>query len=909
MSTTSTPLAGLTAIGTSVWLDQIRRSMIETGELERLIAEDSVVGVTSNPSIFEKAILGSPDYDERLTELAHTTADAQAIYEDVSIADIQGAADVLHGVYESSGRADGYISLEVSPELARDTEGTLAAARDLWERVERPNAMIKIPGTPEGVPAIRAAIAAGININVTLLFGVDAYEAVADAYMSGLEDRVAAGAPIDGIASVASFFVSRVDTAVDHRLDELGHREHQGQAAVANARLAYARWEALVASERWRALAARGAMPQRLLWASTGTKNPHYSDTKYVTELAGPNVVNTMPPATLHAFQDHGGAKDELTGRGEEASQTIAAIEAAGIALDEVTSQLLEEGIDQFAEAMQGLLRGIERKRDAILAGNPGRITVDLAADDARAIGERVRWANEQDVAHRIWAKDWTLWGDKPDEIANRLGWLSISEQMLEHLGDVTAFVEQVRAAGFTDCALLGMGGSSLAPEVLRRTFGTREGYLNLHVLDSTHPDAVAGLAERVPVEHTLFIVSSKSGGTLEPRAFYAYFRNLVDDGSHFVAITDPGTALEKQAAEEGFRKVFYGSPEIGGRYSALSAFGIVPGALIGVDVHELLERAELAVQASQPSLETEQAPALWLGLAVGELALRGRDKLTFVVDPPIDSFGLWVEQLVAESTGKEGKGIVPVPGEPLGGPGEYGDDRVFLHLRHEESPDRAHDAALADLARAGHPVLTVPFADALDLGRLFFLSELATAVGGAVLGINPFDQPNVQEAKDLTVKTIEAYTQSGAFPEEDPGPPLPELVARAERGRSYVAIMAYVPESDEVDAALETLRVAIRAHTGAATTVGYGPRFLHSTGQLHKGGPPEGIFVQLVDDGRPGVEVPGFGYDFAALVRAQAIGDGQALRGRGLPFTRVHLEGERAAAIAALAASIEGGR
>jgi transaldolase / glucose-6-phosphate isomerase len=895
MSTTSSPLATLTALGTSVWLDQIRRSMIETGELERLVRHDSVVGVTSNPSIFEKAILGSPDYDERLGELAQTTAEAQAIYEDLAIADIQGAADVLRGVYDDTGGRDGYVSLEVAPELARDTQGTIAAAKDLWARVDRPNVMIKIPGTPEGVPAIRAAIAAGINVNVTLLFAVDAYLAVADAYMAGLEDRATADEPVGGLASVASFFVSRVDTAVDHELDERGNRELQGTAAVANARVAYARWEELVASERWRALDARGARPQRLLWASTGTKNPHYSDTKYVTGLAGPNVVNTMPLATLYSFQDHGSAADELAGRGEEAQRTLAEIEAVGVSLAAVTGRLLEDGIDQFAGAMQGLLRGIERKRDAILSGNPGRVEVDLTDADARAIGERVSWARATDVAHRVWAKDWTLWGSKPDEIANRLGWLSISEQMLEHLGDIEACVDDVRGAGFTDVALLGMGGSSLAPEVLRRTFGTREGYLRLQVLDSTHPDSVARLAERLPLQKTLFVVSSKSGGTLEPRAFYAYFRELVPDGSHFVAITDRGTALEKQASEEGFRRVFRGAADIGGRYSALSPFGIVPGALIGVDVRELLERAEVAVHASQPTLDTEQAPAIWLGLAVGELARRGRDKLTFVVDPPIDSFGLWAEQLVAESTGKDGKGIVPIADEPLGPPDVYGDDRLFLHLRHESDPDQGHDAALAALAAAGHPVLTVPFADPLDLGRLFFLSELATAVGGTVLGINAFDQPNVQEAKDLTVATIDAYEASGSFPPDDDWPGLDAVLASAERGRSYVAIMAYLPESEATTAALTSLRVAIRARTGAATTVGYGPRFLHSTGQLHKGGPPDGVFVQLVDDPRPGVEVPGFGYDFAALVRAQAIGDGQALQARGLPFTRLRVDGPEA--------------
>jgi len=893
MSTTpsTTRLGALSALGTSVWLDAIRRSMVESGELERLIEEDSVVGLTSNPSIFQKAMLGSPDYDEALRGLAEQKLDAKAIYETLAIEDIQGAAEILHRVYERTERRDGYASFEVAPELALDTEGTLTAARELWGRLERPNVMIKIPGTEEGAPAVRHAIAAGINVNVTLLFSVDAYRAVAEAYLAGLEDRVEREEPIEGIASVASFFVSRVDTAVDKRLAKGGHDDLSGRAAVANARVAYAHFEALMASERWKKLEERGAMPQRLLWASTGVKNPHYPDMKYVAELAGPLTVNTMPAATLHAFQEHGEARDELSGRGEEAERVLEEIKEAGVDLDQVTAELLEQGIATFKTAMGDLLAGVEHRRNAVIAEAPPTVDASFSQRDADAVHEWIESARQQGVARRVWGKDWKLWGSEPAEIADRLGWLTIAEQSLEHLEDVEEFVQEVREAGFTHCALLGMGGSSLAPEVMRQSFGPRDGYLELHVLDSTHPDAVAGLAERLPLEKTLFIVSSKSGGTLEPKSFLAYFLDRVGDASHFVAITDPGTSLEEEAAEKGFRAVFAGSPEIGGRYSALSAFGIVPAALMGVDVRALLERAEVAVHATQPSLPCEQNAALWLGCTLGELARRGRDKLTWIVDEPLASFGLWAEQLVAESTGKEGRGIVPVAGEPLGAPEVYGKDRVFVHLRHAEAPDEDAEARLIALAGAGHPVLTVAFADALDLGGQFFLWEFAVAVAGAVLGINAFDQPNVQEAKDLTVQTIEAYARDGSFPEEDDGPPLGELLRDAKPG-AYVALMAYLAPSEENDRALERARVAIRERHGVATTVGYGPRFLHSTGQLHKGGPPEGIFVQVLDPHpREGVEVPGAGYDFAALVRAQAIGDGQALRSRGLPFTRTSLD------------------
>ncbi|HYV14493.1 MAG TPA: bifunctional transaldolase/phosoglucose isomerase [Conexibacter sp.] len=918
MTTTApatTPIGRLAALGTSAWLDSIRRSMLTGGELARLVREDGVVGVTSNPSIFEQAILGSPDYDERLAELTHDGADVESIYWTLAIEDVQGAADVLRPVYDATGGRDGYVSLEVAPSVARDGDATLAMARDLWARVERPNAMIKIPGTPEGVPAIRAAIAEGININVTLLFSLDAWAAIAEAWLAGLEDRAARGEPVDGVASVASFFVSRVDTNADKRLTALGHEELRGRAAVANAQLAYARWLTLVSGERFAALRAKGARPQRLLWASTGTKDPHYSDVKYVAELAGPKTVNTMPLATLLAYQDHGAVIEPLLEDGEPAARAaLAAVEAAGVSLEEVTDELLEAGIAQFADAMDRLLAGVERRRAAVIAGEPAGIEGRLTDEQARAIGARSAWAQEQHVLRRVWTKDDTLWAAGDDKPSERLGWLTIAERSLERLDELDAFVEQVRAEGFTDCALLGMGGSSLAPEVLRQTFGTREGCLKLHVLDTTHPDAIAALESALPLETTLFLVSSKSGGTLEPRSLHAHFHALVPDGRQWAAVSDPGTALETLAGEQGFRHVFHGDPHIGGRYSALSAFGVVPGALIGADVRELLERAEVAARAADPSLEPGHAPALWLGLALGELASQGRDKLTFVVDEPLASLGLWLEQLVAESTGKQGKGIVPIADEPLGEVDEYGDDRVFVHI-HDTTAEGDGEVArrLDALADAGHPVIAIPFAEAADLGALFFHWELAVAVAGAVLGINPFDQPNVQQAKDLTVATIEAYVRDGSFPAQDSGAVEGEHAAAALRelidaagADAYVATLAFLAPDPRLEDALTALRLAIRRRTRAATTVGYGPRFLHSTGQLHKGGPATGTFVQLVDDGSAGVEIPGAGYDFAALVRSQAIGDGSALRSRGRPFLRIHLPGDAAEAVAALARSLE---
>jgi transaldolase/glucose-6-phosphate isomerase len=910
----TTPIGRLAELGTSAWLDSIRRSMLTGGELQRLADEDGVVGVTSNPSIFEQAILGSPDYDERLAELTHNGDGVEEIYWTLAIEDVQGAADVLRPVWEHTDGGDGYVSLEVAPDVARDTEATLAMARDLWARADRPNVMIKIPGTPEGVPAIRAAIAEGININVTLLFSLDAWAAIAEAWLAGLEDRAAAGKPIDHVASVASFFVSRVDTAADKRLKALGRQELCGKAAVANAQLAYERWQQLVASERFAAMRAKGARPQRLLWASTGTKDPAYSDVKYVAELVGPETVNTMPLATLLAYQDHGEVIEPLLPDAAPAAhETIAAVEAVGISMKEVTDELLEAGIVQFADAMDRLLAGVERRRAAVIAGEPASVEARLTDAQAKAIGARAAWAQEQHVLRRVWARDDTLWPAGDDKPSERLGWLTIADHSLEQLDDVLAFAAELREEGFTDCALLGMGGSSLAPEVLWQTFGAGEDGLQLHVLDSTHPDAVAALEARLPLEHTLFLVSSKSGGTLEPRSMHAHFHALVPDGRQWAVITDPGTSLEQLAREQGFRRVFHGAPDIGGRYSALSAFGIVPAALIGADVRGLLARAEVAASAADPSLPPGCAPALWLGCALGELANSGRDKLTLVVDEPLSSLGLWLEQLVAESTGKHGNGIVPVADEPLAAADEYGEDRVFVHLHRTTGEGDAATAQQLDaLADALHPVIAFPFDEPLDLGALFFHWELAVAVAGAVIGVNPFDQPDVQSAKDATVATIEAYARDGAFPAEESGAvrgdeaaaALRELLDAHAHTGSYVAVMSYLPPP--LDDVLTDLRVAIRARTKAATTVGYGPRFLHSTGQLHKGGPRSGVFVQLVGrKGAHGVPIPGADYDFGALVTAQAIGDGKALRSRELPFLRIDVDPDPVEAIAALAAAL----
>lgn len=516
-------------------------------------------------------------------------------------------------------------------------------------------------------------------------------------------------------------------------------------------------------------------------------------------------------------------------------------------------------------------------------------MNVSLRADALRAslspelepkVSERLEHARADDVLQRIVRHDGTLWAPPGTaEVTDRLGWLDIAEAMAARLDELTGFVDEIRTEGYTDAVLLGMGGSSLAPEVFWRSFGRRDGYLRLHVLDSTYPAQVEAVMSAIASEKTLFVVSSKSGGTVETLSLFEVFYSRQPDGSDYVAITDPGGHLSDIARERGFRHVFRGDPEIGGRYSALSVFGLLPAALIGVDIAALLERA----------CAVDPADGVRLGCAVGELARAGRDKLTLLVDCPLASFGLWVEQLIAESTGKDGRGIVPVAGEPLVDPADYGEDRAFVHMgRAVDVGGRVHVGGnvsrLGALRADGHPVLTIAAGDPLDLGGLFVLWEWATAVAGWVLEINPFDQPNVQEAKDNTARLL-----THGLPPLNPG----DLAAllRGVAPPRYVAIMDYGRYAEDTERRIGRIRAALVRRHHAATTFGFGPRFLHSTGQLHKGGRPSGAFIQLFHEPTTDLDVPGQPYTLAMLIRAQADGDLETLRAHGLGAVRTTLD------------------
>jgi len=881
--------------GQSLWYDNIRRALIDSGELRALL-DAGVMGVTSNPSIFEKAIAGSADYDDAIQALAADGKSVAEIYEALAIEDIQRTADLLRPIYDNTNGVDGYVSLEVSPTLAHDTEGTIADARRLHAALNRPNVMIKVPATPAGIRAVEALIGEGIHINVTLIFGLNTYEAVAEAYLRGLEKLSAAGGDVSRVASVASVFISRIDSAVDTALAALNNAALQGKIAIANAKLAFASSQDIFSGDRWGRLTGRGARVQRLLWASTGTKNPIYPDTLYVDELIGQDTVNTVPPATLDAFLDHGTIAATLGQGVDKARSQLKQIAGLGIDMDAITQTLQDEGVSGFAKSFESLMAGVAGKRDQLMAGWQA-LSVTLN-DHQSAVDEALAEIRDNRIVKRIWQHDYTVWRADPTEITNRLGWLHLPENMPEHVDRMMGLVEAVRNDGYTHALLLGMGGSSLAPEMFATVFGESSVGLQLAVFDSTDPDMLLDRAENLDLSKTLIIVATKSGGTVETLSAFKYFYNQLlktmgEDaaGRHFIAITDPGSSLTVLAGQYKFRDVFLNDPNIGGRYSALSFFGLVPAALVGVDLTILLERAQTAACNAQSC----NCPVggdnvgVRLGAIMGELAKVGRDKLTIITSPAIAGFGDWAEQLIAESTGKDGTGILPVVGETPGPPDAYGNDRWFVHIRLEG--DDTHDAALAAIKQAGHPEVTLRVKDAYDIGGQLFLWEMATVIAGARLGIQPFDQPNVESAKVLAREMVAEYMATGILPAGETAPFTDEafktFINQARPG-DYVSIHAYLRRTPATDAALNDLRLRLRDNLKLATTIGYGPRFLHSTGQLHKGDGGSGLFIQFTSEAIRDVPIPDeagrpeASMTFGILKNAQALGDAQALRNAG---------------------------
>jgi transaldolase/glucose-6-phosphate isomerase len=913
-------LKKLTKVGQSVWLDNINRHMIRSGELKRMIDQGEIRGVTSNPTIFNNAISKSTDYDSAIQSMSWAGWDAESIFWQLAKEDICSATDLFRPLFDKTKGKDGFVSLEVDPRWANDGLKMLKQAETLWKEVDRPNLMIKIPGTKAGLKSIQTALSRGININITLIFSIDVYKEVIEAYFTALEDRIARNLPVNHISSVASFFVSRVDTKVDALLKEMIDQKGKnveeakallGKASIANTKMAYQVYKEAFTSDRFKRLKSKGAQIQRPLWASTSTKNPAYKDTLYIDELVAFNTVNTMPQQTLSAVKDHGLTTVTIEKDLAGAHDTFTQLEKLGISMKQVTDELEEEGIKSFSASFAELFHTIDQRK----------LEFVMQLGTLKAImPDRVKKLSTTKVIEKLNRGEPALWTKDQKgqvEFKNRLAWLHSPTTTLASVMEIQKFADHCFKNGFTYALLLGMGGSSLAPEVFSELFAADKKLgdkgLTLKIVDSTDPGQIAEAEQFSQVEKTLYIISSKSGTTAEVEANINYFWNLAERklgrkiGKHFIAITDPGTPLEKVAHQKKFAKIFPGDPGVGGRYSALTNFGMVPAALAGINIRKILENAAGMEYVSDPETPAERNPGLVLGAVLGEAALAGKDKLTFITDPELGSLGSWLEQLVAESSGKQGKGIVPIDIEPEIGVQSYSKDRLFVYFR----KSGLQEAFTQELLLQKHSVLVFHLDDLNDIGSLFYEWEIAIAVACQILGVNPFDQPDVQLAKTLAYKMLDQYLLKNAFPEDSPvwsnkdfqvfGKSLPKRIAARSIGDvieiflklvkkdDYIAINAFLPRDLNNLKDLQAFRKSILLKTGKATTLGFGPRYLHSTGQLHKGGPNKGLFILVTHDPDKDIAIPNQKYSFGILEKGQALGDFESLQSRGRRVIRIH--------------------
>lgn len=920
--------------GQGPWLDTISRKLLRSGTLRSYIETSGLLGVTSNPSIFQQAISQGEGYESDIQRLLKRGASTLAIYDALTLADIRETCDLFLPVFERTQEEHGFVSLEVLPCLAFNEDATVEEAKRLWKLVARPNVMIKVPATPPGVRAVTRLIGEGINVNVTLIFSQQNYRDVAAAYKAGLEILSARGGDLRKVHSVASVFVSRIDTDIDKQLEAKLSNEKdtakrsllqdlKGKAALANSKAIYQLFKDSFDTPQFHELSSQGACVQKVLWGSTSCKNPSYPDLIYVENLVGRNTVNTLPQNTWEALLDHGKICANTVEEGlEDARRTVQQLKELGIDIHAVCDKLQKEGVKAFVNSFESLMAVLERKHAAkIKAGPPVRTQCVLPHDLRDAVDAAVAGLAKKEVHARWLAKDPTLWSNDAAHqkvILNRLGWVEICEKLTGKLYEIDQLREKFFKESVRDVVLLGMGGSSLAAEVLSLILknpgdmvrGALKG-IRFHLLDTTDPASILKVEKKVRYSKTVFLVGSKSGSTIETRSQYQYFFAKVtafykgDEAkaaSRFVLVTDEGSPFADLGRSKPFAGVLLNPGDIGGRYSALSFFGLAPAALLGIDVRKVAADAQQFLDKMRQVKDISKNEGIALGILMGTLALKGRDKLTFWTSPSLASFADWAEQLIAESTGKEGKGITPVAGEPPFDLNGYGKDRVFVFLRLKGENEKVWAARLRDLKEKGFPVLDFVWNKGAQVGGEFLRWEVATSFASVVLRINPFDEPNVKESKDITGRLLEDVKKKRALPRPDKLLTVvrPSLSPADNKALStffsklpkngFVALLAYVDRSAATQKALQALQKKIAMTLKVPVLSGFGPRYLHSIGQLYKGGPKQGIFIEFLVKDSKDLKIPGEVYGFSQLKRAQALGDYEALTSKGLPVLAVDL-------------------
>ena len=930
--TSALPSVELYKAGQGPWLDTISRKLLRSGTLKAYIEESGLLGVTSNPSIFQQAISQGEGYEQDIQKLLKRGASTVEIYDALTIADIREACDLFLAVFHKTCGEHGFVSLEVLPSLAFNEGATVEEARRLFRLVNRPNVMIKVPATEQGVRAVRCLIGEGINVNVTLIFSQKNYKDVANAYLDGLEAFRKTGGDLSRVHSVASVFVSRIDTDIDKQLDAKLATEKdaarrmlltdlKGRAAIANSKMIYRAFKEIFHSARFRALKDQGAYVQKPLWASTSCKNSSYSDLIYVETLVGKDTVNTLPQNTWEALLAHGeirpGSVEENIADAEAA---ISGLKSLGIDIHAVCDRLQKDGVKSFVNSFESLMATLEKKRDFKMA-SPVKVNVSLPDNLEKNVKDTIAQLAKKDVHSRWLAKDPTLWTNDAlhqKVILNRLGWVDNCEKITGKLYEIDALQEKLFKAKVRDIVLLGMGGSSLAAEVLslilkkpaHQVKGALKG-IRFHLLDTTDPASILKVEKIVSYPTTIFLVGSKSGSTIETRSQYQYFFDRVKKfykndenkaAERFVIVTDHGSPLETLGRSKTFGGLFLNPQDIGGRYSALSFFGLVPAALLGINVRPVLADAGRFLDGMRSTKDISKNEGISLGILLGALALKGKDKLTFWTSPELSSFSDWSEQLIAESTGKDGKGITPVAGEMPLSLDRYGSDRVFVMLRLKGENEKLWATRIQGLKAKGFPVLDFVWSDGTNVGGEFLRWEVATSFASVVLKVNPFDEPNVTESKNITSRLLEDVKKKKSLPK--PGKLLVAKNATLSSGdkktlaaffgklpkNGFVSLLAYVDRSPATRKVLQGLQKSMASALKVPVLSGFGPRYLHSIGQLYKGGPKLGVFIEFfVKDGKD-VKIPGEVYGFSQLKRAQAMGDYEAISSKGLSILAVDL-------------------
>ncbi|MCW5892460.1 MAG: hypothetical protein KIT14_18230 [bacterium] len=910
---TSTPLTVLRQLGQSLWLDDVPRSLLRSGELARLVRDGEVTGLAANPACFAQALAHGRDYDDALAALVAAGRTAEAIVDALLVEDVQAAADVLLPVHRETKRADGYVTLRLAPGLAHDAAATVREAKRLWRAVNRPNLMLQIPATAAGLIAIEEAVASGINVHAGLVFSRARADAVIAAYFGGLTRRLEAGMRVDRLASVASFPLHPLDAAVDRLLDERIAAAAQsemraqlerlkGKAAIAQAKLAHAAFGEQFGPDRFALLTREAAHPQRALWTDTAPVPPAAPEVYYLEALVGAGVVAAVSPRTLAAYRTHGHPEDRLGLALERARAVLEQLAQAGIDLDAVAARLEHEQLAAAADTQRATLATATHRREALRAMAR---TETLPGPAERALATALRRLETEPVLERLWRHDDTLWPTPAADGADRLAWLAPGDPAPD-TETLRTFADAVRRDGLDHAVVCGGGGATLAPELLRRSLGVARGFLDVSVCNPADPAALTATAKRAVPARTLVVLAAPSGDAAPLDAVFRFWWERIAAaageraGRHFVALAPAGSALATLARERGFREVFATAPGVSGAWATLSAIGLVPAALMGHDLAKLRERAHRMAAACGVDAPAAQNPGAHLGATLAALARAGRDKLTLLAPDKLAGFAEWLAHLVGGLAPRRSPGLVAVVREPAGPPAVYGKDRAFVQLRLGAHPDRT----AATLARAGHPVIGFRLLDGYDLAGEIVRWQVATAVAAHLLQADPFTTPRTP-AVTVDAAPVVALPPALAPAQPDFASRLGSQLAAA-RGRRWVALAAFVAPTPRREKLLEDVRGVIRKRFGVATTLAFGARVPEVAAAWHGSGPASAIVLQLTADPTQDVPVPGRPYGFAALQDAEATRTRASLAAERRPVVAVHLGPNVDAGLTAVLAALQ---